>query len=94
MNINHPVFPTTTTKEETMKNIIAIVAVLIFVAFSVQAADQRRKPANSQQQACSERAKEMGLKGDARKSFMNDCLGVSAKQKQPYKPSSSNKRNK
>jgi hypothetical protein len=78
-----------------MKIIITIVVAFIFVAFSVQAADQGKKTANPQQQACSERAKEMGLKGDARKSFMNDCLGVSAKQKQqPYKTGSSQKRNK
>jgi hypothetical protein len=84
-----------TKKEETMKIIITIVIAFIFVAFSVQADDQRRKPANSQQQACSAEAKRMELKGDARKSFMNDCLGVSAKQKQqPYKKGSSQKRNK
>jgi hypothetical protein len=98
MMIIHPVFPTTTKKEETMKITIALVAALIFAAFAVQAADQGKKSASTVQtermRFCNAEAKRIGLKGDDRKIFMNDCLGVSARQKQPNKASSSKNRNK
>jgi hypothetical protein len=97
MTIIHPAFSTTTKKDETMKITIAIVAALIFAAFSVQAADQVKKsasPVQPRKQYCNAEAKRMGLKGDERKIFLNDCLGVSAQQKQPKKASSSKNRNK
>jgi psiF repeat len=75
-----------------MKRIVGVALALAFVVSIAHAADDKKlTPQQEKMKACNAQATEKDLKGDARKTFMSDCLKAAKPMTQQEKMTACNK---